>query len=91
MPLAVIRCNNGKRKTSPAAYTASYEMAWGNRQTILELDGSRVTYTYDPSYQLLSEQRSGKPSVRASYAYDGLGNRLTQDKTEFSRHILTMR
>ncbi len=71
----------GGRETlisSPVAvYTASYD-AVGNRTSVVELDGSRVTYSYDASYQLTREQRSGATAIDASYAYDGLGNRLTK-------------
>jgi len=33
-----------------AAYTATYD-AVGNRVSLVELDGTRVTYGYDASYQ----------------------------------------
>ena len=41
-----------------ALYTYTYDPI-GNRLTAVEIDGSRVTYSYDPSYQLINEQRSG--------------------------------
>jgi RHS repeat-associated protein len=58
------------------AYTATYDAA-DNRQSVAEIDGNRVTYSYDQSNQLLSEQRSGPVAVSTTYTYDGLGNRLT--------------
>jgi RHS repeat-associated protein len=71
----------GGRETlisSPVAvYTASYD-AVGNRTTVAELDGSRVTYSYDASYQLTREQRSGTTAIDEGFVYDGLGNRLTK-------------
>jgi YD repeat-containing protein len=62
-----------------AVYRASYGNI-SNRLHVAELDGSRVTYTYDASYQLLSEERSGSTPLVTSFTYDGLGNRLTQTK-----------
>jgi RHS repeat-associated protein len=59
------------------AYTATYD-AIGNRLTIAEIDGNIVSYSYDPTYQLNAEQRSGPTVVNVSYTYDGLGNRLTR-------------
>jgi RHS repeat-associated protein len=65
--------------TALAVYTSTYDNV-GNRLSILEGDGSRTTYTYDASYRLLGEERSGSSSFFTSFTYDGLGNRLTQSK-----------
>ena len=61
-----------------AAYTATYDAA-GNRLTVHRVDGTRVTYGYDASYQLVNEQRSGANACNTTYVYDGLGNRLTMN------------
>jgi YD repeat-containing protein len=50
--------------------------AIGNRLAVIELDGSQVTYGYDPSYQLINEQRSGASAYNTTYTYDGAGNCL---------------
>jgi RHS repeat-associated protein len=47
----------------------------GNRTQLVEVDGSVVTWTYDPTYQLTNEQRSGASSYNITYAYDAVGNR----------------
>ncbi len=61
-----------------AIYTASYD-AVGNRLNVVELDGTRVTFGYDPSYQLISEQWSGSNAYNTTYTYDPLGNRLVKN------------
>ncbi len=43
---------------------------------MLQSDGSRTSYAYDPSGQLTHEQRSaGVLPVNTSYSYDPAGNR----------------
>ena len=61
-----------------AIYTNTYD-AVGNRLSVQELSGNRVTFGYDAAYQLIHEQRSGTNSYNATYAYDGAGNRLTKN------------
>ncbi len=58
-------------------YTATYDAA-GNRRTVLELDGARVTYAYDAADQLTAEQRNGTGAYDLAYEYDGVGNRLAK-------------
>jgi RHS repeat-associated protein len=63
-----------------AVYTATYD-AVGNRLSVLEVDGVRVTYAYDVADQLLSELRSDPVSgYGASYQYDPVGNRLLKNE-----------
>ncbi|MDR3709287.1 MAG: RHS repeat-associated core domain-containing protein [Capsulimonadaceae bacterium] len=78
--------NETVRASSVAVYTATYD-AVGNRLSVAEIESpstgsgsssSLVTYTYDSSYQLLTEQRTGPTPVNVSYSYDGLGNRMTK-------------
>ena len=59
-----------------AVYTSTYDSA-GNRLTQAELDGSVSTFTYDNSYQLIHEARSGGYPYNLTYSYDPLGNRLS--------------
>lgn len=53
--------------------------AAGRRTQVQEFSGDRVTWTYDPTSQLLSEARSGANSYRTTYAYDATGNRLVEE------------
>jgi len=47
----------------------------GNRTRVQEVDGSVLTWSYDPTYQLTNEQRSGANSYNITYTYDATGNR----------------
>ena len=58
------------------AYTAIYD-AVGNGLAKAEVDGNRVSHSYDPSNQLVNEHRSGPTAINTTYLYDPLGNRLT--------------
>ena len=42
----------------------------------MESTGNRVTWSYDKTYQLTNEQRSGSNSYNITYTYDPVGNRL---------------
>ena len=44
-----------------------------------EATGDRVTWTYDPTYQLTHEQRSGVNSYNVTYTYDPAGNRTLKN------------
>lgn len=57
-------------------FTATYDPI-GNRLAVEEVDGNRVSYSYDSTSQLLTEQRSGPTAIDTTYVYDPLGNRLT--------------
>ncbi len=46
-----------------------------NRTQVVESNGVVVSWTYDPTYQLTNEQRSGANSYNISYTYDAVGNR----------------
>ncbi|HKI17167.1 MAG TPA: hypothetical protein VKA15_04780 [Isosphaeraceae bacterium] len=48
----------------------------GNRMQVVEATGDVVSWSYDPTYQLANEQRSGANSYNITYSYDGVGNRL---------------
>jgi len=43
---------------------------------VVESSGNRVTWSYDKTYQLRNEQRSGSNSYNVTYTYDPVGNRL---------------
>jgi len=47
-----------------------------NRLRVVESTGNRVTWTYDNTFQLKNEQRSGSNSYNITYTYDPVGNRL---------------
>lgn len=72
--------NYGSTGTAYAIFTNTYDVV-GNRLSVVELDGSRVTYAYDPSYQLLNEQRSITTPYNTTYSYDSMGNRLALNDT----------
>ena len=76
--------DNGDRLVRLANLTAagttitSYVDTWdpaNNRQARVEQDGTLVTWSYDPTYQLTRERRSGAHSYDTTYAYDPAGNR----------------
>jgi RHS repeat-associated protein len=52
----------------------------GNRTSVLEASGDRVTWTYDATYQLTSEQRSGVHAYHHTFVYDPVGNRLVKNE-----------
>ena len=47
----------------------------GNRKSVVEANGDRVTWSYDQNYQLTCEQRSGTNAYDVTYTYDAAGNR----------------
>jgi RHS repeat-associated protein len=64
--------------TSTGTTITSFVDRWdgaGNRLSRVEQDGTRVTWAYDPTYQLSNEQRGGANSYDTTYAYDPAGNR----------------
>jgi YD repeat-containing protein len=54
--LVLANLGAGAATLSSFAYTYN---AVNNRTRVVEVDGSVVTWTYDPTYQLTNEQRSG--------------------------------
>jgi len=70
--------------TSTGTTLSSFNYAYngvGNRTRVLEVDGSVVTWNYDPTYQLTNEQRSGANSYNITYTYDAVGNRTLMVST----------
>ena len=49
----------------------------GNRSRVVEADGTRVTWSYDNTYQLKRETRGGAHAYDVTYSYDPAGNRKT--------------
>ena len=60
--------------TTLSSFAYTYNQV-GNRTQVVEVDGSVVTWGYDPTYQSTNEQRSGTASYNITYAYDAVGNR----------------
>ncbi|MFI5461267.1 MAG: RHS repeat-associated core domain-containing protein, partial [Isosphaerales bacterium] len=60
--------------TTLSSFNYTYNSV-GNRTQVVEASGDTVTWTYDPTYQLTNERRSGANSYNLTYAYDGVGNR----------------
>ena len=76
----IVLSNASPTGTALALFTNSYDPV-GNRLSVSEIDGSLVSYLYDPSYQLINEQRSGTTPYNTTFVYDGMGNRLVQNNT----------
>ena len=67
--------------TSTTLSSFSYALdAVGNRLRVVESSGNRVTWSYDKTYQLKNEQRSGSNGYNITYTYDPVGNRLSRDQ-----------
>jgi RHS repeat-associated protein len=64
--------------TGVSIFTTTYDGA-GNPTAVQELDGARVTYTYDALYQLVNENRSGANSLNTTYAYDSAQRRTVKN------------
>jgi RHS repeat-associated protein len=58
-------------------FTYSYDNA-GNRTSVVESSGDRTTWTYDATYQLKHEKRTGGTAFDVTYSYDPAGNRTWQ-------------
>ena len=58
-------------------FTYSYD-GMGNRLAVAEANGDLATWSYDETYQLTRERRSGTNAYDTTYTYDGVGNRLTK-------------
>jgi RHS repeat-associated protein len=71
--------NWGAGNTVISSYTYDLNKA-GIRTAVEEADGSHVAYGYDASYKLTSETRTGTHPYSIFYAYDNVGNRLSQTK-----------
>ena len=76
----IVLSNASPTGVALALFTNSYDPV-GNRLSVSEIDGSLVSYLYDPSYQLINEQRSGSTPYNTTFVYDGMGNRLVQNNT----------
>jgi RHS repeat-associated protein len=64
--------------TSTGTTITSFRDTWdgaGNRLARTEADGTLVTWSYDATYQLTRERRSGANSYDTTYSYDAAGNR----------------
>src|SRR5260370_21511926 len=62
--------------TTISSFAYLYDRA-DNRLWVIEANGDVVTWTYDSTYQLTRELRSGINSYATTYSYDAAGNRLT--------------
>ena len=65
--------------TAPSRYTYSYDNV-GNRTEVQEGGSRVVTWTYDETYRLQTEKRSGTGGFETTYTYDAVGNRTVQEK-----------
>ncbi len=67
--------NLSSTSTTLSSFTYVYDGV-GNRKHVVEVTGNRVTWSYDNTYQLKNEQRSGSNSYNITYTYDPVGSRL---------------
>jgi RHS repeat-associated protein len=51
----------------------------GNRTQVVEANEDVVSWSYDPTYQLTREWRSGANSYNVTYTYDAVGNRTLKE------------
>lgn len=72
----LVVANKKSDASTISRFTSTYDKA-GNRKTVKEATGDRVTYSYDATYQLLGERRSGAHAFRHTFTYDKVGNRQT--------------
>ena len=57
-----------------------------NRTSVVETNGDRVTWTYDDTYQLTREQRSGANAYDTKFTYDALGTRELRQHFDHAVH-----
>ena len=86
----LLLANLGTGGTTLSSFAYTYNPV-GNRTQVVEVDGSVVTWSYDPTYQLTNEQRSGANSYNITYAYDGVGNRTLMVNSGLRRPTRTTR
>ena len=70
----VLLANLSDGAAGNTTFAYSYDPV-GNRTQVVEGDGDVLTLTYDRTYQLTNEQRSGAHSYNITYVYDPVGNR----------------
>jgi RHS repeat-associated protein/uncharacterized repeat protein (TIGR01451 family) len=73
----------GGAGTPLTTYTYTLDSA-GNRLSMAELNGRKVTYGYDELYRLTSDSISGDPTSQngiISYAYDSVTNRVQRNSS----------
>lgn len=62
-----------------STFDYSYDKV-GNRTGVVEANGDHVTWSYDKTYQLIREQRSGDNSYYVTHTYDPAGNRSVKNE-----------
>jgi len=74
----VISSGHGGGASGSDRGAAPGDAAVGNRLAVAEANGDLATWSYDETYQLTRERRSGANAYDTTYTYDGVGNRLTK-------------
>ena len=74
----LINCDVQNTNIANSLFTYTYDNT-ANRTGVLERNGDQVTWTYDKTYQLTNESRSGAHAYNTTYTYDPVGNRLVKD------------
>ena len=62
----------------------------GNRTRVREVDGSRVTWLYDKTNQLIGENRTGTSPHRNTFTFDSRGNRTVNNQAAPARRQFMM-
>ena len=65
----LLLANLGTGGTTLSSFNYTYNPV-GNRTQVVEANGDVVTWSYDPTYQLTNERRSGANAYSITYAYD---------------------
>ena len=63
------------RRSLISSFNYSYDNV-GNRIGVVEGAGGKVSWSYDPTYQLINECRTVTYPYSTTYVYDPVGNRL---------------
>jgi YD repeat-containing protein len=70
-------CDLKSNSTVSSDFQFAYDPA-GNRISVLEQSGDRVTWSYDAVYQLTEDRRSGTNAYQKVFTYDAVGNCLVK-------------
>jgi len=72
------RANKDARPLFDSSTDTRYDNA-ASRTHLVEANGDRVTWSYDDTYQLTAERRSGANAYCQTFVHDRVGNRLVKN------------
>ncbi len=79
----LLLANLGSGGTTLSSFAYAYSPS-GNRTQVIDVDGSVVTWAYDPTHQLTNERRSGTNGYNITYVYLCSGQPQLADFFEIS-------